>query len=1186
VKTNYIKLILIVSILSIVTHTFGQSASEFIENKGQWDAPFLFKTINAQNEIFLTKTGYTVLLSDAANSEKMDEKHHGKVEGEKVLKFHSYNIEFLNSNPNVQFTQEKIQPNYYNYYLGNIQSKWQHGIHPSKVVNYKNLYEGISMKVYSDMNRIKYDLVVEPNIDPAQINLKYNGIEKMYLKDEKLVLSTSLGEQVESKPYTYQFINDEKVEIPCEYVLNGDRVSFKISKKYNPNYKLIIDPTLVFCSFTGSTADNWGYTATYDSLGNLYAGGIVGYQTGTSFTGNYPTTLGAFQLSFGGGGTGGMGNQFQYDASLSKFSSNGTTLIYSTYLGGTDNDQPQSMIVDHDDNLVIAGRTYSINYPTSVGAYDVSYNGGGDMFVTKFSPTGALIGSTFVGGSGIDAVNVSADELVITPNDLKHNYSDDARSEVIVDPNNNIYVTAASTSSNFPMVAASQNTIGGMQDAVIIELNPTCTNLLWGTYLGGTQNDAGYAICINKINPQELYVAGGTMSAGLATNGSALHSSYQGGIDGFLFKFNTVTKVIMAGTYIGTNAYDQVYGVQTDDSNRVYIMGQTQGAYPVSAGVYSNPNSSQFITILNNSLSTILKSTVFGTGTTLTTDIAPNAFLVDKCRNVYMSGWGGPIIGSNPGSTFGLPVTANALKSTTDGSDFYFIVLSTNLSGLLYGSFFGQDGSVGEHVDGGTSRFDENGIIYQAICARCGNAQTASTIVFPTTPGVWSPLNQASNCNLAALKIKFDFQNPQAQAVIVGDTVSCNPTVTFLNNSVSAANFIWNFGDGTPTSTALNPTHTYAAPGNYVVTLFAYNPNGCTATDDTTTLNIHIKADSLKPNFTYTKIDSCGPFKAIITNTSTLNTGSINAGTTYLWNFGDGTTSTDPNPGLHPFPTSTSYTITLTMTDTNACNSPATITKVIDFSTSFVKASFNIPDSVCMPANVVVSNQSVSATNWIWTFGDGNTSSIQNPSNNYLTPGEYTIKLISLNPATCNKKDSISKKIIILGSPIADFTWSPNPPEPNKAVELTNKSIGASRYLWEFGDGATSSNKDETHIYQKDGTYNVCLTAYNEVGCKDSVCKPVRGVVIPLADVPSGFSPNGDGRNDIVYVKGYGIQNMTFRIYNRWGELIFESKDKKVGWDGKYKGQLQEVEVYQYTLSVDFFDGTNTFKKGNITLLR
>jgi gliding motility-associated-like protein len=176
--------------------------------------------------------------------------------------------------------------------------------------------------------------------------------------------------------------------------------------------------------------------------------------------------------------------------------------------------------------------------------------------------------------------------------------------------------------------------------------------------------------------------------------------------------------------------------------------------------------------------------------------------------------------------------------------------------------------------------------------------------------------------------------------------------------------------------------------------------------------------------------------------------------------------------------------------------------------------------------------------------------------------------------------------LTVLPTPVADFTWTPNPPEPNTVNHFTNLSTGATKYLWDFGDGTTGTNKDELHIYDKDGTYTVCLTATNEYGCRDTTCKSVRGIVIPLVDVPSGFSPNGDGINDIVYVKGYGIEKMTFRIFNRWGEKVFESTEKAKGWDGRYKGVMQEMEAYAYTLSVEFFDGTKTNKNGNITLLK
>ena len=1164
----------------------AQVPIEFIENQGQWDAPFSYKASFSSTHLFFRKDGIRISLEDEKN---IHFDHPSEHSNEKTtLNFFSYDILFLKSNKNVQISGAKPQKHYYNYYLGNESSKWKSAIHPNLALDYKNLYDGIDAHIYTDNNNFKYDFIVKRNANTANIQMQYVGPEKVEIKNELLVITTSIGEVKELKPYTYQIIEGEKKEVKAKYVLNDNIVSFSFPKGYNKNYDLIIDPTLVFCSFTGSTADNWGYTATYDSSGNLYAGGIVGYSFPNPgvFSGNYPVTTGAFQSTFGGGGPGGMGNLFRYDATISKFNSNGTSLIYSTYLGGIDNDQPQSLIVDHNDNLIVAGRTYSNNYPTSAGCYDNTFNGGADLFVTKFSPSGALIGSTYVGGSGDDAVNISADEDTITATDLKHNYSDDARSEVIVDTNNNIYVAAASSSSNFPTVNATQTTNAGSQDAVVIELNPLCTNLLWGTYIGGSQNDAAYVLCINKTNPLELYVAGGTQSTNLATTAGSLHQTFQGFIDGFVFKFNTTTKAKLAGTYIGTSAYDQVYGIQTDFNNKIYIMGQTQGAYPVTTGVYSNPNSSQFVSILNNNLSNILTSTVFGTGTTTTTNIAPNAFLVDNCQNVYISGWGGPIISTNPGSTTGLPVTANALKSTTDGNDFYFIVFGQNLTSLLYGSFFGQDGGTGEHVDGGTSRFDENGIIYQAICARCNNLPTPSTIVFPTTSGVVSPLNQSDNCNLAALKIKFDFQNPDAEAIAGGDTIGCAPfVVQFQNSSTSATDIVWNFGDGSPTTSTLNPLHTYTTPGVYTVSLIANNPNGCTAISDTDYMTIVVKVDTIQANFAVVKVDSCNPFTANFVNTSTSNLAN-NSATIYTWNFGDGTGFTGKNPPLHTFPAIGIYTITLTMTDTNACNSPSVFTSTANYSVSNMSTAFNAPDSVCMPANVFFMDQSTNATGWNWNFGDGGNSTISSPSHTYTTPGVYTVYLISANPATCNKKDTAQQQISIFSSPIADFTWSPNPPVPNTPIEFKNFSTGATSYLWNFGDGTSSIDKDVVHNFYADGLYDVCLTAINEVGCKDTVCKKVRGIVVPLVDVPSGFSPNGDGVNDVVFVRGYGIEKMTFRIFNRWGEKLFESTNMNNGWDGRYKGIMQEMEVYQYTLNVTFFDKSNTTKKGSITLLK
>ena len=234
--------------------------------------------------------------------------------------------------------------------------------------------------------------------------------------------------------------------------------------------------------------------------------------------------------------------------------------------------------------------------------------------------------------------------------------------------------------------------------------------------------------------------------------------------DGFILKFqNSIPYTIEKGTYVGTSHYDQIYGIQVDDADNVYVMGLSLGGtFPVTPGVYSNPHSSQFVMKLDSNLSTDLVSTVYGSGDTIHSNISPVAFMVDTCGNIYISGWGGnlTLASAHSGFCFGMPVTADAYQSTTDGADFYFIVFGSEMSYLKYATFYGRNSGTtyweGEHVDGGTSRFDKNGVIYQAICANCGGP---SSTPFPTTSGSWATLDGSINCNEAALKIAFNISS-------------------------------------------------------------------------------------------------------------------------------------------------------------------------------------------------------------------------------------------------------------------------------------------------------------------------------------------------------------------------------------------------------------------------------------------
>lgn len=1162
-----------------LAHSGDYKSIEFVRNEGQWDGPFIYKAEFGNINVFLEHNTLTYLIGERLNSYKMHEYKYGKTDKAPVLKYHAYKVNFLNANPIPEVTGSKALSRYYNYYLGKDTSKWKSFIHPELAVDYKGLYPGVDMHIASENNNIKYDLIVHAGTSPDVIRQQFEGTEDVKLKDKNLVISTSVGEVTEIAPYAFQYIDGSRVEVSCKYVLNGNTISYKFSKGYDETKDLIIDPNVVFSTFTGSTADNWGFTATYDNAGNFYAGGITG---GTG----YPRTIGPVYQ--GGDAADGNGGAIPSDITVTKFNAAGTANLYSTYIGGISQDQPHSMVVDNNGNLFIAGRTYSADYPVTNGT---SYSGGADILVTKLDNTGAISASGFVGGSGDDGVNISS--VFTTTSSLKHSYGDDSRSEILVDDGGNIYVASCTKSSNFPTVNATKNTLTGSQDGVVFKMDNNLSNTIWSTYLGGNQEDAAYVLAFN-LNQSSVYVSGGTASQDFPSVGTVLMPNYNGGAaDGFITKFeNGNSYSIQRSTYIGRGSYDQCFGIQTDGSGNIYVMGNTLGGtFPVTGGVYSNVNSSQFLMKLDSNLATNIFSTVYGSGASGTINITPVAFLVDTCENIYISGWGGNVAGNN-GSTSGMPVKlgtpaptpSGILTANTDGNDFYFIVFSKNATALLFGAYYGGKGTgtgtdLNEHVDGGTSRFNENGEIYQAICGGCGG------VSIPTTSGVVSPNNGSTNCNLLALKIAFNLGAVGAKAAASPNAVVClgDPVNFSSNGSANAQSYYWDFGDGN-TSTQPNPTHTYAAGGTYNVYLATKNSDAC-ITDDTARLVIRVDTNRIEANFDVTQTDSCNPYIATFTNTSQF--GNSPGSATFSWNLGDGNTFSGNTPPPHTYTDTGTYTITLIMEDPNACNGPDTITKTISFNSTFVKANFDGPSQVCIGEKAEFNNKSVNALEFLWTFGEGGSRADQNPTYVFDSVGVFTVVLRSINSNTCNGIDSLDKKIEVLPIPTAAFIYQPIIPETNEPITFTNQSREATSFIWDFGDGTGSDKRDpDPKSYKKTGTYKVCLQALNSVGCSDTICQNVSADVFPLADVPTGFSPNGDGQNEILYVRGYGIETLDFRVYNRWGELVFETSEQAIGWDGTYNNAEQPAEAYAYVLNVIFVDGVTFNKTGNVTLLR
>jgi gliding motility-associated-like protein len=279
----------------------------------------------------------------------------------------------------------------------------------------------------------------------------------------------------------------------------------------------------------------------------------------------------------------------------------------------------------------------------------------------------------------------------------------------------------------------------------------------------------------------------------------------------------------------------------------------------------------------------------------------------------------------------------------------------------------------------------------------------------------------------------------------------------------------------------------------------------------------------------------------------------------------------------------------LTLVDTAYCNAPDTLKKIISIA-PLVVAQFETPPTGCVPYTAKFKNTSIAGQTFIWDFGDNTTSTATNPVHTYNTPGAYTITLIANDPNTCNLADTTTATINVFPIPVSNFTFSPDPPVENTPTSFNNlASLDAVKFKWLFGDGdslLTNSRSTVKHQYNATGTYNTCLIAINSAGCADTLCQDVRAVVVALVDVPNAFTPQSGDINGKVFAKGFGITKMRFIIWNRWGQKVFETNDKDIGWDGKYQGVIQPMDVYVYTLDVEFFDGTKAVKKGDISLIR
>ncbi|MBF9222389.1 DUF7948 domain-containing protein [Hymenobacter ruricola] len=1115
----------------------------FVPNQRQWEQPILFAADVPAGRLFLERGRLLVARYDAPAVDRAHHTPRGK--GQPVrIGGHAYSVSFVGANARPEVRGEQPTGERFNYFLGNDQSRWVSGVPAYTDVRYQQLYPGTDLRFYSRGPVMEYDFELAAGADAGRIQLRYEGQESLTVVDGALHIGTSVGRVTEQKPVAYQLIEGRRVAVPCQYVLGpGHTVSFGLPKGYDHSKPLVIDPVLVYSTYSGATARfNWGYTACPDTLGNLYAAGI-------NFTAGYPTTTGA--LTYRGA----------KDIVISKYNPAApvgtSSLVYATYLGGTDDEYPHSLVVNRANELVLLGSTESTNFPVTTASYRRTLAGGTDLVLAKFDATGTrLLGSTYMGGT-------SDDGRLPTSSNLYNNYGDDFRGDVITDRQNNIYFTSGTLSSLFPTSAgAYQTSRRGTQDAVVVKLNPNLTGMIWSTYLGGTREDAAYSIQLDSLNG--VFVAGGTTSTDFPGTVGGLRATSGGGpADGFVAHLSPTGTTLVQSTYLGTSSYDQAYFVQLDRKAAVYVLGQTNGAYPVTAGTYRNTGSRQFIQKMNYGLSASVYSTVIGNGPGTSSsanpypsNLAPTAFLVDNCGQILLSGYGAASIAGMPTTPDALRLTAtnstasSAANANTDTYGYLYIMqLSANARRLVYGTYFGTGTT---HVDGGTSRFDKRGIIYQAICVRAqpnGNPPPAIT----TTPNAVAR-TMVGNGETTSAALKLDIVRLDASFVPAANgapntRTGCAPlTVTFTRANPSNNGTTWTFGNGQTSTQPNNVSVTYNAPGRYPISLTAYDSTSCQAaviSRDTVTV-FGLPRAALGPDQTV-----CPGASATLTVAGASPVQSA----IYSWSPATGLNTTS-GPRVIATPTATTQYIVTATTFGSGCISRDTV--VVNVRSALAVAIAPAPP-LCPGASATLTATDAGAgATYAWSpaVGLSGTSGRTVTANPSATT-TYTVQVTTAAGCTGSASIVVNR----LGQDVVVLHATPTlaiAGQPVAFADTLQSVFPLTNRVWDFGDGQTATGLTPTHVYAAPGTYTVRLNANSRGGCP---IKAVLQLVVAPDRVPNIITPNNDGQNDD-FRPPVPAEGAALQIFDRWGRKVFEQNNYTTGW-GPGAGVAPGVYFYQ-----------------------
>jgi len=1048
----------------------------FIENQGQKSAEVLYHADAAGHSIYFTRDG-VVCVAGATENEP----------GSAVT------ITMVGQEAGALVVGEDLLPGTANFFLGSDPGKWVSSVPTYGSVRYTGVLPGVDVIYYGTQGALKRDIRLAAGIDPATVVFRYSGQESLSIDEEgALLVETATGMLVEAAPFCYQVIDGTQVPISCEYVILGDTlVSFSIGS-YDPDYPVVIDPYLDFSTYLGGSQQDRGYAVAVDSAGSTYvtgatqstnfpypqykpryqqlnAGGLDVFVTKFEPNGkamNYSTYIGGYNDDSGQGiAVDASGNAFitgytisdnfpvryafqptkhiaypDSDAFVTALNPTGTTLLFSSYLGGNMTDVGQAIALNGSGMPVITGYTGSWNFPNET-PFDPELNGTFDAFVTGVSydaSSSTISFSTFLGGDGTD----QGYGLAV------HNATGD------------IYITGLTRSWNFPTVlpAFLQN-ISWNQDAFVTHLNPTASSLVSSTYLGGIGEETGYGIAVDDAG--YIYVTGYTQASddpysGFPVTYDAFQTTKEGLQDAFLSKFEPDGVYLNYSTFLGGSLIDEGTGVAVDETGSAFLTGFTDSPdFPTEGPLYTNHDGFKYDAFVTRFLpngSALMYSTYLG------------GEYDDRAMGIAREGANVSVVGWTDSRDFPLK---NPVQPTYRFAFDAFVARIVSIPPVA--NFTGEALGVTNYtlikglpplLVNFTDLSTGNPTMWSWLL---DNGATSSeqnpSHTYPT--GNWTVNLTVSNAEGSdsmgkywyiqvgdPLIVNFSANMTDVPCTFCQGLAPLNVSFTDLTDDTPVA-WNWSFGDGNHSILQHPVNFTYNIPGLYNVSLEATNWYGSNSTTKYYMVEAGCVPDA---NFTANVTYGIAPLHVGFTDSS-FAVPPVNA---WNWSFGDGSANgTTQNP-LHIFNARGNYTVNLTVTNFWGTDTES--------KTEYIRVGeVPVANFTAEPRNLVESNivnftdHSTGYPNWwLWDLGNGfidNKTSNLTFNHTYPNAGNFTIKLTVGNEFGTSSMTR-DRYISVWGNAfVADLTFV-----PSTAIIPTNSTTAMKLILEEADRGLSGYN--------------------------------------------------------------------------------------------------------------------------------